>query len=106
MQISGDFMTLDGLMTGAAMESIDERERHLAIFTVDLNGYVCKNEPDADESKALFKGTYRECQAWIERRGIAAAFRFVIKHMHEVPELNARGMTPSEILALLFHIDE
>jgi hypothetical protein len=99
-------MTLDGLMTGAAMESIDERERHLAIFTVGLNGYVSRNEPDADESKALFRGTYRECQAWIERRGIAAALRFVVKHMHEVPELNARGMTPSEILALLFHIDE
>jgi hypothetical protein len=106
MQISGDVMTLDGLMTGAAMESIDERERHLAIFTVGVNGYVCKNEPDADESKALFKGSYRECQAWIERRGIAAALRYVVKHMHDVPELNARGMTPSEILALLFNMDE
>src|SRR6266568_4133917 len=106
MQISGEFMTLDALMTGAAQECIDERERHLAIFTEGLNGYVCKNEPAADESKALFKGTYRECQAWIERRGIAAALRFVMKHRREVLELNARGMTPGEVLALISELQE
>lgn len=94
-------MTLDGLMSQAALECIDTRERHLAIFTVGLNGYVCRNEGAMDESRALFKGTYRDCQAWIERQGISAALSYVIEHMNEVPELTASGMTSREILALL-----
>ena len=94
-------MTLDGLMSRAALECIDMRERHLAIFTVGLNGYVCRNEAATDESRALFKGIYRDCQAWIERQGISAALRYVIEHMNEVPELTTSGITPREILALL-----
>ena len=64
-------MTLDGLMSQAALECIDTRERHLAIYTVGVNGYVCRNEGAMDESRALFKGVYRDCQAWIERQGIS-----------------------------------
>jgi hypothetical protein len=94
-------MTLNGLMTRAALECIDERERHLAIYSVGSNAYVCRNEAVVDESRALFKGTYRDCQIWIERQGISAALRYVIEHMNEVPELILRGMTSSEILALL-----
>ena len=98
-------MTLDGLMNGAAAECIDERERHLAIFSVGSNAYVCKNEAAMDESRALFKGTYRDCQVWIEREGISAALRYVIEHMSEVPQLMVRGMTSTETLALLSRID-
>jgi hypothetical protein len=94
-------MTLDGLMSQAALECIDTREQHLAIFTVGLNGYVCRNEAAMDESRALFKGTYRNCQTWIERQGISAALKYVIEHMNEVPELSTSGTTPREILALL-----
>ena len=96
-------MTLDGLMTRAALECIDERERHLAIYSVGSNAYVCRNEAGVDESRALFRGTYRDCQVWIERQGISAALRYVIEHMSEVPELILRDMTSSEILALLSH---
>jgi hypothetical protein len=94
-------MTLDGLMSQAALECIDTRERHLAIYTVGLNGYVCRNDAAMVESRALFKGVYRDCQAWIERQGISAALKYVIEHMNEVPELTVRGMTSSEILGLL-----
>ena len=94
-------MTLDELMTRAALECIDERERHLAIYSVGSNAYVCRNEAVVDESRALFSGSYRDCQVWIERQGIWAALRYVIEHMSEVPELILRGMTSSEILALL-----
>jgi hypothetical protein len=80
---------------------MDERERHLAIYSSGSNAYVCRNEAVADESRALFKGIYRDCQVWIERQGISAALRYVIEHMSEVPELNLHGMTSSEILALL-----
>jgi hypothetical protein len=99
-------MTLDRLITLAALECVDERERHLAIYTVGLNGYVCRNDAQGDESHALFKGIYRDCQVWIERRGIAAAIKFVIAHMHEVPELNARELSHKEILALLARIPD
>ncbi len=99
-------MTLDGLMSGAALECIDARERHLAVYTVGLNGYVCKNEASMDESRALFKGIYRDCQAWIERQGISAALKYVIEHMNEVPALAVPGMTIDEILTLLAHPPE
>jgi hypothetical protein len=94
-------MTLERLMSLAALECVEERERHLAIFTVGMNGYVCKNEIDVDESRALFKGTYRDCQVWIERRGIGAALRCIIEQMSEVPELAIGTKTPAELLALL-----
>jgi hypothetical protein len=94
-------MTLDGLMNRAALVCIDTRERHLAVYTVGLNGYVCLNEASMDESRALFKGVYRDCQAWIERQGISAALKYVIEHMNEVPALTVRGMTSSEVLGLL-----
>jgi hypothetical protein len=55
-------MTLDGLMTRAAMECMDERERHLAIYSSGSNAYVWRNEAVADKSRALFKGIYRDCQ--------------------------------------------
>ena len=94
-------MTLDELMSRAALECIDTRERHLAIYTVGINGYVCKNEAAIDESRALFKGVYRECQAWIERQGISAALKYVVEHMHEVPALTVRGISSSDLLGLL-----
>ena len=99
-------MTLDGLMTRAALECIDERERHLAIFSVGSNAYVCRNEAVVDESRALFRGTYRDCQVWIERQGISAALRYIIEHMSEVAELILHGMTSRDILALLSHKPE
>jgi hypothetical protein len=99
-------MTLDGLMSRAALECIDTRERYLAIYTVGLNGYVCRNEAATDERRALFKGIYRDCQAWIERQGISAALKYVIEHMNEVPVLTVRGMTSNEILGLLSHPPE
>jgi hypothetical protein len=99
--VNGDTMTLDGLMSRAALECIDTRERHLAIYTVGMNGYVCRNESATDESRALFKGVYRDCQAWIERQGISAALKYVVEHMNEVPALTVRGISSSEILGLL-----
>ena len=80
-------MTLDELKNGAAQQCIDERERHLIVFTEGLNGYVCPNEGITSESRALFKGTYQECQGWIERRGIATALRYVMQRLEAVPEL-------------------
>jgi len=66
-------MTLESMMNRAAAACLDERERHLVIFTEGANGYVCRNEGLTDESQALYHGTYLDCQIWIERRGIAAA---------------------------------
>jgi|SRR5580698_2702836 hypothetical protein len=97
----GDAMTLDQLLSQAAQECIVEREGHLAVFTTDLNGYVCRNDGAMEESRALFKGTYLECQVWIEQRGVAAALAYVSDHMAEVPELSRRGITVREVLALL-----
>lgn len=94
-------MTLDQLLARAAQECIGERERHLAVFTTGVNGYVCKNEGAMEESRALFKGTYLDCQIWIEQRGVAAALEFMIDHMKEVEELNRSGITIPEVLALL-----
>src|SRR3954452_5521609 len=47
----GEQVNIDELMTRAALECIDERERHLAIYSVGLNAYVCRNEAVVDESR-------------------------------------------------------
>jgi hypothetical protein len=94
-------MTLDELMNEAAQKCIDEREAHLVIFTEGLNGYVCPNEGVTSESRALFKGTYRECQVWVERRGIVTALQYVLDHRIEVPELAGKSLDGVKMLALL-----
>lgn len=99
-------MTLVEVMERAALECTEERERYLAMFTVGMNGYVCRNESVTDENRALFKGTYMECQVWIERRGISAALRYVLDHVQDVPELTDRSMTASELLELLARLPE
>jgi len=91
-------MTLDTLLTRAAGECVDERERYLIIFTQGANGYVCKNEGVTDEAQALFHGTYRHCQIWIERRGIAAAMRHISQHLTEVPELSDPSLGPAGLV--------
>jgi hypothetical protein len=91
-------MNLNALMTRAASECIDERERYLIIFTQGANGYVCRNEGLTDESQALYRGTYRDCQIWIERRGIAAAMRKLLEFLPEVPEVTDPGFTPARFL--------
>ena len=97
-------MTLDDLMNQAAAQCLDERENHLVIFTQGANGYVCKNAEMIDEKHALFRGTYRECQIWIERRGIAAALQYILEHLREVPELAGRQLTPADLLACMSHV--
>lgn len=94
-------MTIDELMDSAARECIDTREAHVIMFTEGLNGYVCPNEGVLAESRAVFKGTYRDCQIWVERRGISAALQYVIAHRAEVPELAAGGLTVAECLERL-----
>lgn len=94
-------MTLESLLDQAAAECIDEREGYLVIFTQGANGYVCKNEGLTDESQALFRGSYRDCQIWIERRGIAAAFRCILRHFNELPESSEPGLIPLELLTRL-----
>ena len=94
-------MTLDVLMNEAAQVCIDEREAHLVIFTEGLNGYVCPNEGLTSESRALFKGTYLDCQIWIERRGIIAALRYVMEHRKEVPEFADPSLTATRCLKRL-----
>jgi hypothetical protein len=96
-------MTLDRLMTAAAAECIDERERYLVMFTQGTNAYVCRNEGSAAESQALYKGEYRDCQIWIERHGLAAAFRFISEHIKDVPELSAHP-DPAQLLAMISFI--
>ena len=88
-------------MDSAARECIDTREAHVIMFTEGLNGYVCPNEGVLAESRAVFKGTYRDCQVWVERRGIAAALRFVLEHRAEVPELSGGGLTAAECLEMI-----
>jgi hypothetical protein len=97
-------MTLESLMNRAAAACLDEREQHLAIFTEGANGYVCRNEGLTDESQALFHGTYRDCQVWIERRGIAAALRYVSEHMTEVPNLADEPCTLPELIERIANI--
>jgi hypothetical protein len=94
-------MTIEELMDGAAQECIDTREAHVIMFTEGLNGYVCPNEGVLAESRAVFKGTYRDCQIWVERCGISAALRYVLAHWAEVPELAAGGLTVAECLELI-----
>jgi len=93
-------MTFDSLMAAAAAESVDERERYLIMFTHGANGYVCRNEGLTDESHALYHGTYRDCQVWIERRGVAAALACVSQHLPDVPELDGQ-LLPADLLARL-----
>ena len=97
-------LTLDELVARAAAECIDERERYLVIFTYGVNGYVCRNEGTTNEIQALYKGLYRDCQIWIERRGIAAALRYVLKHLKDVPEVNGGQLTLDELLARISQI--
>ena len=94
-------MTLRELLDGAASECIDKRESYLVIFTVDVFGYVCLNKGSTDESRAVFHGTYRECQIWIERRGIAAALDYVLAHLGEVPELSQRELSAHHLLEMV-----
>jgi hypothetical protein len=94
-------MTLDELMNEAAQMCIDEREAYLVIFTEGLNGYVCRNEGVTSESRALFRGTYRDCQIWVERRGIVTALLYVLEHRTEVPELAGVSQDGAELLTLL-----
>lgn len=94
-------MTLESLMNQAAAECVDERERYLVIFTEGANGYVCRNEGLTDESQALYRATYRDCQIWIERRGIAAALRCISLHLPEVPELAGKHLTPADLIPCL-----
>jgi hypothetical protein len=91
-------MTFGELMYNAAQRCVDEREAHLIIFTEGLNGYVCPNEGLTNESRAVFKGTYRDCQVWVERRGISAALRYVLEHQAEVPELGGVPLTVAQCL--------
>lgn len=97
-------MTLESLLDQAAAECIDERERHLVIFTQGANGYVCRNEGGTDESQALYRGTYLDCQVWIERRGFAAALRCILRHLQDVPELAGRHLAAADLLALLSYL--
>ena len=99
-------MTLNELMNAAGQVSIDEREAYLVIFTEGFSGYVCRNEGSTDESRALFKGTYRDCQIWIERRGLASALRYVIEHLAEVPELAVANLGRDELLAIISRLPE
>ena len=94
-------LTLKELLDGAASECIDKRESYLVIFTVGVYGYVCRNEGSTEESRALFHGTYRECQIWIERRGIAAALDYVLTHLEEVPELSHRNLFAHHLLEIV-----
>ena len=94
-------MTLDELMNEAAQVCIDEREAHLVIFTEGLNGYVCRNEGAVKESHALFRGTYRDCQIWVERRGVMAALRYALERRNEVAELGGLHPDGTGVLALL-----
>ena len=99
-------MTLDELMNRAAQECIDTRESYLAMFTEGLNGYVCRNEASINESRALFKGTYLNCQVWIERRGVSAALRCVMARIGDVEELAGRDPSVAELLELLSRLPE
>jgi len=92
-------MTRDELINGAAQMCIDEREAHLIMFTEGVFGYVCPNEGVITENRAIFKGTYRACQIWVEQRGISAALRFILERQHLVPESSHRGLTLDQCLA-------
>lgn len=97
-------MTLESLMAAAAAECIDERERYLVMFTHGANGYVCRNEGLTDESHALYHGTYRQCQIWIERRGIAAALQHLMEHWQEASELTDAQLDSTGLLQELSNL--
>jgi len=86
-------------MYGAAQQSIDEREAHLIMFTEGVNGYVCLNEGVITENRAIFKGTYRECQIWVERRGLSTAIRYILEQQNQVPQLSEQVFTLDQCLA-------
>jgi hypothetical protein len=94
-------LTLKELLDRAASECIDRRESYLVVFTMGLNGYVCLNEGATDASRALFHGTYRQCQIWIERRGVAAALDYVSAHIEDAPELSNRDLSAHRLLELI-----
>ncbi len=87
------------LMYKAAQHCIDEREAHLIMFTEGVNGYVCPNEGVTTENRAIFKGTYRECQIWVERRGLSAAIRFILDQQNQVPQISGQAFTLDQCLA-------
>lgn len=97
-------MTIDELMNEASQACIDEREAYLVMFTEGLNGYVCRNDASAIESRALFKGTYRECQVWVERRGIVAALRVVKERWDAVDELTNEELAGRQVLEQLMRL--
>jgi hypothetical protein len=86
-------LTLDQLLNGASEASIDERERYVVMFTTGMNGYVCRNEGIIEESRSLYRGTYRSCQIWIERRGVFAAMQYLQEHISQVSELSAQKLS-------------
>jgi hypothetical protein len=92
-------MTFLELMYAAAQQSIDEREAHLIIFTEGINGYVCPNEGLTTENRAIFKGTYRECQIWVERRGLSTAIRYILDQQSQVPQISEHTFTLDQCLA-------
>jgi hypothetical protein len=96
-------VTLDELMNAASEACVETRESFLVMFTHGLNGYVCKNEGAMDESRALYRGTYRDCQIWVERRGISAALAHINEHRSEVPELAGSTLVLTELLLRLAH---
>jgi hypothetical protein len=94
-------LTLKELLDRAASECIDKRESYLVVFTVGLHGYVCLNEGATDVSRAIFHGTYRECQIWIERRGVSAALDYVLTHIAEAPELSHQDLSARQFLEII-----
>jgi hypothetical protein len=96
-------VTIDELMNGASEVCVETRESFLVMFTHGLNGYVCRNEGAMDESRALYRGTYRDCQIWVERRGLSAALAYINEHRSEVPELVSSPLAPAELLLRLAH---
>jgi hypothetical protein len=99
--MEGMALTLKELLDRAASECIDKRESYLVVFTVGLYGYVCLNEGTTDASRALFHGTYRECQIWIERRGVSAALDYVLTHIEKVPELKGADLSAHDLLTFI-----
>lgn len=93
-------MTLEELLDRAASACIDERESYLVVFTVGINGYVCRNEGSIHPSKALYQGTYRECQIWVERRGIAAAMLYMLNNA-EGTYVSHPKLSANELLQLI-----
>jgi hypothetical protein len=96
----GLVLTLEELLDHAASECIDKRESYLVVFTVGINAYVCPNEGAIHPGKALFEGTYRACQIWVERQGIAQALRCVLARIGETP-VNPTPLSSSEFLDLI-----